>query len=153
MSEIDLQKAFDLIFENMEIADFEGEKDDTLIELAEKALGLPFPPTYKRFIKKYGCGDIAGQEYYGIIDDNFHDSAIPNAVWLTLEERKSGFPVNLIIIYAAGDGAYYALDAEQKTTSGEYPVVSWTPGLSTSSAEVASDFGEFLLKSLQKALR
>jgi hypothetical protein len=50
---------------------FAGSKADDLIQKAEKALGLYLPPTYRRFVSALGAGDIAGQEFYGVIDDDF----------------------------------------------------------------------------------
>lgn len=155
MSIIELQQAFDLISAHQDQADFEGFKEEDLIRKAETALGLEFPPTYRQFLKEYGCGDFAGQEFYGIINENFENSSIPNGIWLTLDERKSGLPDNLIVIYATGDGAYYALDAAQRNDSGEYAVVAWTPGASKEmgdSEKIAEDFGEFLLAMLQRSI-
>jgi len=69
--------------------DFAGPKPDALIEKAEGALNLKFPPTYRRFLKEFGCGDVGGEEFYGIISDEFENSTIPNGIWLTLTEREN----------------------------------------------------------------
>lgn len=155
MSDIDLQKAFDLIATYENEGRFSGEKDDELITKAEAALGLAFPPTYRRFLKEYGCGGMAGEEFFGLIDDDFINSTVPDAIWLTLDERKTGLPESMIVIHAVGDGTYFVLDTDKKNDVGECPVVAWTPGLSSPGDEVekiADDFGEFLLTSLQEAL-
>ena len=149
MSNQDLEAAFELIDENG-CGDFEGQKDDALIEKAEVALGLRFPPTYKRFLAELGCGDIEGLEFYGIIDDDFESSSVPNAIWLTLDERKLGLPNNLILIYAADNGAYYALDADQVNSEGEYPVVSYE--LNGNTVRIAEDYGSFMLAELKTML-
>jgi hypothetical protein len=151
-----LEKAFKIIDENIEIADFEGEKDEYLIKLAENMLGITFPESYKKFLKKLGCGDIAGEEFYGIIDDNFEKSSVPNGIWLTLKQRKSqNLPDNLLIVYGLGDGSYYALDTAKKSQNGDCPVVKWIPGLSKKGEKldiIAVDFGEFFLKTIKEAL-
>ena len=122
MSNQDLETALELIDENGGV-NFEGNKDSALIEKEEQALGLKFPATYKKFLAKLGCGDIEGLEFYGIIDENFESASIPDAIWLTLDERKSSLPNNLILVYATGDGAYYAIDTCQVNSDGENPVV------------------------------
>ena len=68
--------------------DFAGPKPDALIEKAEGALNLKFPPTYRRFLKEFG-DDVGGEEFYGIISDEFENSTIPNGIWLTLIEREN----------------------------------------------------------------
>jgi hypothetical protein len=60
-----------------------------LVLKAESALGLKFPPTYRKFLLEYGCGNIFGMEFYGVVDDNFINSSIPDAIWITLNERKT----------------------------------------------------------------
>lgn len=148
MSFQDLEKAFDLIEKNG--GDFEGEKDDALIAKAEQALGVVLPLSYKQFLSTFGCGDIEGLEFYGLIGDDFESSGIPDAIWLTLDERKSGLPKNLVLIYAVGDGSYYALDVSQTDSNGECPVVSYDAN--GDMEKVADDYGSFLLAELQTVL-
>lgn len=149
MSLKDLEDAFDLIDENG--GDFEGEKDEALIVKAEKALGLAFPPSYRKFLSVLGCGEIEGLEFYGLIGDDFENSSVPDAIWLTLDERKSsGLPGHLILVYATGDGTYYALDTSQKGSNGECPVVAYD--LNGGTTHVADDYGAFLLSELQTVL-
>ncbi|EJF93503.1 hypothetical protein ME9_01301 [Bartonella taylorii 8TBB] len=52
--------------------DEENETDDLQIEKAEKALGLQFTSSYKVFLKKYGGGEIGGDEVFSIIGKNDH---------------------------------------------------------------------------------
>ena len=44
--------------------DFEGAKPESLVARAETALGLTFPPSYRRFLLEMGCGDINGLEIF-----------------------------------------------------------------------------------------
>ena len=149
MSLQELESAFDLIEENGG-GDFEGEKEASLIKGAAKALGLVFPPTYKEFLAKFGCGDIEGLEFYGLINNDFKNSSVPDAIWLTLDARKSGLPDYLILIYATGDGGYYALDTSQACENGECPIVSYE--LDGKVNKVADDYGSFLLAELKTVL-
>lgn len=130
--------------------DFEGRKSTAVIDAAEGALGLRFPPTYRKFLATLGCGDIAGLEFFGVIDDNFFSGSIPDAIWLTLDERKSGLPDNFILIYATGTGEYYALDTSQIDSDGESPVVSC--GLDGNTSQIAESFGSFFLSELNTML-
>lgn len=108
-------------------ADFHGAKEESLIVLAEKTLNVKFPEDYKLFLKELGCGDIAGQEFFGIIDSDFINSSIPDAVWITLQERlESKLPDNYVLIGETGDGDYIALDCNAFI---DKKVVLWNPGL------------------------
>lgn len=156
MSMLQLQKAFEIIDNNSHRADFEGVKEEELISLAESVLGVVFPPTYREFLSKYGCGDIAGCEFYGLINGDFEGSGIPDAIWLTLEERKdSDLPENLVVVYALGDGSYHALDCSVTDQAGECPVVEWIPGSSKVGKGlevIADDYGQFLLQKIEGAI-
>lgn len=157
MSAVDLQKAFGLIERHRDQADFDGKKTEELIFLAESALGNKFPPTYRVFLSQYGCGDIAGQEFYGIIKEDFVNSSVPDAIWLTLDERKnSNLPESLIVVYETGDGVYYSLDCSSRNDAGECPVVAWIPGVSKKGDRleyIAEDYGQFLLETIEYALQ
>lgn len=159
-----LQKAFKLIELNIKKADFEKQKPESLIKSAEEVLELTFPPTYRAFLKQYGCGDIAGLEIYGVINEDFEKSGVPDGIWYTLSERKFQelpspdyyFPHHLIIIADGGLGDWCVLDTLQKNADGENPVVIWEPGRSMINdklEKIAEDFGDFLLKSIEAALQ
>ncbi|HLN27582.1 MAG TPA: SMI1/KNR4 family protein [Gemmataceae bacterium] len=157
MSMSDLERAFEFIAASGEPSDFVGPRKQRLIERAEEVLGLTFPPTYRRFLQDLGCGDIAAVEVYGLIDDNFWHSSIPDGIWLTMEERRtSKLPQSYVLVYSTGDGAYYALDTAKRDALGENPVVMWFPGWSAERDglnEVFTDFGSFFYKTIADALR
>ncbi len=149
MSLTKLHKAFDLIEELG--GDFDGEKSASLISKAEKALGFGFPPTYKEFLLTLGCGDVEGLEFYGLINENFEESSVPDAIWLTLDERKSGLPSNLMLVSSTGDGNYIALKMDETNGENENPVVLISP-TGDIIEKVADDFGTFLLNELEAVL-
>lgn len=152
MSTKDLEEAFELLDRNDDEADFEGRKPEGLLRKAEQALGLSFPATYRAFLSRLGCGDFAGAEFYGVIKDDFVNSGVPDAVWLTLKQRKTfQLPESHIIIGSTGDGGYYAIDCSQSSGPDENPVVEWWPG-PQKQIPVATDFGEFFLRSIREAL-
>lgn len=147
----DYLSAVDLI-NNSGDGDFEEPKPEWLIEKAEKALNLKFPPTYRRFLKELGCGDIAGEEFYGIIDDNFTESGVPNGIWYTLVYRKKyGLSHEFIIINSLGDGTEFALDTSRIGDNGEYPVV-WLSLDGQIIEDVAEDFGKFFYDEIKEAI-
>ena len=129
--------------------DFEGAKPESLVAKAETALGLTFPPSYRRFLLELGCGDINGVEVFGLINDNFEKSTVPNGIWLTLNERRSiGLHPAYVIVGDGGDGTYYVLDTRQVDSTGEVPVVlSSVDG--QHSEKVADSFGNYLLEAIR----
>jgi len=145
------ERAVELIEESGD-GDFEGPKPDDLIAKAEAALGVTFPPTYRRFLSEYGCGDIGGEEFYGLINDQFEGSSIPNAVWLVLNERSgASLPDRYVLVCAEGDGTYCAIDISRKTEQEENPIVHLGVDWSHLSVE-ADSFGAFLLARVQQAI-
>lgn len=158
MASNDILKGVDLAAKHGCQIDFEGGKSTSLVEAAEGALGVIFPPSYREFLLSFGCGDVAGHEFYGVINSDFINSGVPDAVWLTLRERvDSNLPSRLVIVGAQGDGAYYALDCGRISEDKECPVVIWWPGASEEAyidnAEVlATDFGAFFLDKIKAAL-
>lgn len=157
MSMNDLEQAFQLI-DSCECADFHGPKTEELIGRAEQTLGLVFPPTYRQFLCRLGCGSVPGHEFYGLIGDDFENSGVPDAIWLTLDERHtSQLPDSLVLVGSTGDGGYYAIDVLQRTANGDSSVVEWWPGFPANASGnrrvVASDFGAFLLEQVRQSAR
>ena len=149
-----LEMAFDLIAQS-DVADFHGAKSEELICQAEEALGIHFPPTYRAFVSHLGCGGIRGYEFYGVIDENFENSGIPNAVWLTLRDRTDcGLPKSFIPICDTGLGGYYVIDVSQVNADGDCPVIEYWPGAPepTGKEVVAHDFGEFFYDRVRDAI-
>lgn len=142
-------KAIELVEERGD-GDFEGPKESALINKAEQALGCSFPPSYKEFLLKLGCGDIGGFEVYGVVGEDFVNSGIPDAVWVTLKERSdAGLATQFVLIAEDGMGSYFALDTSQRRSDGECPVVLWDPG-SGVGERAADDFGAFFLDGVRR---
>lgn len=133
---------------------FAGPRPPALIDAAEAALGGVFPPSYREFLKTLGAGNFGSSEFYGLIDDNFEDSEVPNGIWLTLRERvDSTLPSALAVVGTTGDGAYYCLEM---SGGRETPVIVYHPGIpaqkQTKPEVVAPDFGTFFLQQIQAQL-
>jgi len=143
----DYERAVALIEDNDEEADFDGPKPPGLIELAERAVGLRFPPTYRRFLSEFGAGNVGSTEIYGVIDEDFEHSSVPDAIWLALTQPRPG----LFVIYAVGEGTEFCLDITRTASDGEMPVVAVDPS-GDRQEEVASDFGGAFLMLVREEL-
>ena len=69
MGMAEIEQALALIQAYPERRHFVGRRDPQLVYEAELALGLTFPPTYRRFLLELGAGGFAGEEFYGVITD------------------------------------------------------------------------------------
>ncbi len=142
------QKAKQIIHDNEDLADFIGERSNELIKFAEEKLGVKFTGLYLDYLQTFGVGNFGAQEIYGIINDNFEKSSVPDAIWYTLTERKEiNLPNNLLVIYDTGSDELFCLDFNQ-LDEGEPKVISFVPGIDLESQSyevIANDFGDFLL--------
>ncbi|WLR59140.1 SMI1/KNR4 family protein [Guptibacillus hwajinpoensis] len=142
-------KAKKYILNEEDIADFVGGRSNELIQLAEQELGFKFTGAYLDFLKTFGAGNFGSQEIYGIIDRDFENSAVPDAIWYTLTERKNIYlPNHLLVIYDSGFGELYCLDFNQLDDTGEPQIVSFDTGVEIENQiyeVIANDFGDFLL--------
>jgi hypothetical protein len=151
----DYEAAAALIANHLDDADFEAQSEERVAR-AEEALGLRFPPSYRRFLVEYGSGGVEAEEIYGVVNDDFEDFRPPQAIGLTRRMRRDGHISDaLIVIYAVGEGTYFALDTAQANADGEAPVVAFMPGGNTAGDTleiVAPDFGAFFLATMRADL-
>lgn len=155
MSMKDLDKALALIGQNADLARVIGERGEALVRNAEDALSLDFPPTYRKFVSEVGAASMVGEEFYGVIDDNFTNSSVPDAIWLNLRRRdRFSLPEEYFVFYNFGDGRDAALDTAARGVDGECPVVELPTGFPKcdEARQIASDFGEFILRRLEAGL-
>jgi hypothetical protein len=138
MALADYEIAAALIRSHPDLADFAGPRDEELVRAAEEALGVRFPPSYRRFLREYGAGSFGGQEIYGVIDADFESSGVPDAVWNTLGLRHDGdIPPDLVVVYATGDGERLCVQSSASDT----PMLAIWPGSDEEPEVAASDFG------------
>jgi SMI1-KNR4 cell-wall len=94
---------------------------------------------------------FAGTEIYGVIDDDFENSSIPDAIWHNLTLRREGYDEGLFSFYSVGEGTEFCLDTTRAAEDREVPVVAvYLSGRSTE--EVAPDSGTAFLMLLEEAL-
>lgn len=131
-----------------ELCEFAGPRPESLVQKAEQRLGFRFPPTYRRFVLEYGAGNFGSAEIFGVIADDFEQSAVPDGVWYTLQERTMvALPPNLMVIHNDGMGNLGCLQAMPEAER-EGSVILYRPGAqfgNQRSEVLAADFGEFLL--------
>ena len=144
--------AFKIIDGHPELADFCGSVTVERIRRAEQILGVKFPKSYFQFLEKYGAGDIAGIEIYGIIKDPETDGhGVPNGIWLTLNLREeAALPKEFVIVTDTGCGPYYVLDTSETSEDSESPIYMWDVG--NQKQRVAESFGEFLFTLLKESI-
>lgn len=131
--------------------DFVGPRPEALVARAEAALGLRFPPSYRQFLLELGAGDVGGFEVYGIVNDDFADARVPDAIALTLDARRSGLGPRYVMIGTLGDGSHDCLDTGHPDATGEAPVVQLSAEYEDP-VTLADSFGEYLLVEVEDAL-
>jgi antitoxin YobK len=147
----DYEAARDLLEQHSERAEFAGPRSPQLIERAETVLGVRFPPTYRTFLLEFGAGSFGGTEIYGVIDDEFEDSSIPDGVWNALEHRRNEtLPGHLFEFHAPGHGEAICLDFS--AAGDEAPVVSAWPGSNGKTQILFDDFGAWLMEAVEDEL-
>lgn len=152
MSMTDYEQAKSLVAANRGRGRFAGARAEELVLLAESTLQVRFPPTYRRFLLEMGAGNLGFAEFYGVIDEDFENSSVPDGVWFTQTERRNArLPDELMVIGDTGTGDLYCL--ELRADESEGPVVVVDPGANPSAREVvAPDFGAFFLTRVRQVL-
>lgn len=142
------QQAKNILLSQSDLADFAGETSIETIHKAENRLSLSFTGTYLDFLKTFGAGNFGAQEIFGIINDDFEHSSIPDGIWYTITERKElKLPHHLLVIFDSGFGELYCLDFQQTDDNGEPCVVAFETSVENNKQEyeiIAKDFGDFL---------
>jgi hypothetical protein len=144
MAERDYERAVALMAIRPDLSDFDGPKDEDLIVAAEQALGLTFSHDYRRFLAAFGAGSFGGTEIYGVIDADFVNSSVPDAIWNTITLREDSLPPNVVAFHATGDGEELCLVCDSREGG---PVIAFLPGADEDGDPevVAEDFGGWLL--------
>jgi hypothetical protein len=152
----DYEMAKELMKSSSKISTFIGPRDEELIENAEKTLSVSFPKTYRKFLQEFGSGGLGSFEIYGLVNENFINSGIPDVVWLTTKGREEWkLPKYLIPIYDLGDGELFCIDL-RTATGVEKEIVAYIPGYSSNDEKlekVADDFGELFLNLIKQEER
>lgn len=137
-----------------ELCSFYGSRPEALLLMAEEALGVKFPSSYRRFVSKCGAGNFGSVEIYGVTSNRFERGCAPNGVWLTLHLRRTvGLSEFEIVIGDDGMGGQYCLDCSHASSLGESPVVLHGPGDPGRGMQVAPDFPSYVLGRIKPMLQ
>jgi hypothetical protein len=122
------------------VCEIAGPAAESAISAAEAALGVPFPPSYRTFLRTFG--GIAIPKHLGIV----HDFVGVESVARTLEARaQKKLRDHLVVVgLGAGDQEWFCLDASRPTASGEYPVVLFDARDNALDQQFYDDFGQML---------
>jgi hypothetical protein len=148
MTAIESYEKAEMLLRTSPKSDFVGARDPRIIASAEKLLDAKFPPSYCRFLLEFGCGNIGGQEIYGVIDENLERRPIPNAVWLNIQRHRRGWSQDFFVFYEYGDGTSCAFNFSNADSDGESAI--WLLDVNGKIVgKVEDNFGEFLLSLLK----
>jgi hypothetical protein len=115
------------------------------IQEAENTLGVVFPSTYKRFLKKWGAVSFGPKEYFGLGYGSPHD-----VVEFTLKKRRAlELPHHLIIICDNDGDEYLCLDTSRLDDQGECQIIVWDVPSSQISRKKADRFDAYLLQDIK----
>ena len=130
--------------------EFHGGVTNSLIEAAELAIGLRFPPSYVEFLRRLGCGYVSFQEFIGLGGPP-HLDLVKEATYLREHSKISRFPRQLIPVLADGFGNYECIDTSRPMADGECSVVSWLHdgGDDQDCEEIAKSYLEWFLSVLR----
>jgi SUKH superfamily protein len=107
----------------IEGSDCSGGVPDSVIDAASTALRVPFPRSYREFLRHCGAGCASFQEFIGLGGEHHLDVV---RVTQDLRARKgSGFSLSLLPVLNDGGGNYECIDTAQPTGSEEFRVVRW----------------------------
>lgn len=117
-------------------------------------LGFDLPPSYVAMLMEFGCLAFEGREFYGWTRSGLDGAGIPNVVFATEYERRSGaVPITMLVIASGGDGSLLVLDGENRGEDGEAAVYEIDEGgAANGRTRRANSFGDFLLEEAGRAL-
>lgn len=123
-----IAKAAEIIEANPDLVQFNGPQPLEEVYVAEQALGVTFPDSYRDFLQRYGSGSFGARVVYGVgvpLDEP------PHVVWATdlIRTADDFFPHDLVIIEDTGEGDYLCLATSRMDEDNECPVVQWIPEL------------------------
>ncbi len=148
-------KAVELMSHYPTLMQFVGPRSEELIQSAEDRLEVQFPGSYRSFILNFGAGSFGSFEVYGVINDNFEKSTIPNGIWATLDAQKRfNLPAKLVIIGSDGMGDDYVLDLRRQSQT-YLSVIIYSVGLQEREQDIevmAPDFGSFLYSKVKEQI-
>ena len=132
-----------------------GERSGEIVAKAEELFGHKFSSQNYEFLKNLGYLSFVGNEFYGMLTDDFSGTYFGNCIEATLQDRMElNLPLQWLTIYDFDDGYMGYLDYSQLDEHGEPSVImAIHNGMEYVKIEkVAEDFGDFLLTLVNEQL-
>jgi antitoxin YobK len=148
-----MEKIKEIVSKHPQVFTFAGEKPAALVEKAEIALGVRLPKSYRDFLKSYGFISFEGLEYYGVIDEEFEKSGVPDVVWYNHHLRiAQSFPAHLIVVSNNDGVEYMCLDTSKFFSDTECAMVVWDNVSKKVAESYDISFADFLADEMEQAL-
>lgn len=126
-----------------------GPVTDGDIDAAEAALGVTFPPSYRKFLRTFG--GIAIPEHLGVVHDFVGVKAAAgddgdDVVHRTLRARAERKLGNHLVVVGIGaqQREWFCLDVSREDDNGEAPVVMYDARDNALDQQFYDDFGQML---------
>ncbi|MFK4764540.1 SMI1/KNR4 family protein [Desulfobaculum sp. SPO524] len=123
-----------------------GATEEQIVAFEEK-VGHRFPPTYRRFLKEFGEGDVYAMEFEGITSTG----ELPLATLEVLEQCAKEKIPPVLIVNELGDGTFWGIYFSEEK-NGEFPIYGWHGTLDYEWEYDASSFGEFIYTRLAERI-
>lgn len=121
-----------------------GPVDKNKIDLAEKALGVTFPPSYKKYLEEFGAIEIDNYSIAGLTQRDVGE--LGDVVAFTRYAREEfGLPSQYVALDFKDGDDFLCIDTSQKDASSESPIVLINPVTKRQHGSVVSpSFGDHL---------
>lgn len=140
-----------LVVEHAGIVDFGGPEhgaSDELIAAREAQLGFSLPESYKWFCRRFGGGEVAGEEIFSLYDVPWaHIGGGGDIVFQHLEVERLD-DRDRVVVCDLGDRIFF-FDTSSGLADGEYDILCLDLARSLV-RPVAGDFAEFLEKLIRE---
>ncbi|MCA2406937.1 SMI1/KNR4 family protein (plasmid) [Rhizobium leguminosarum bv. viciae 248] len=150
MSDVTAEQVEELVASYPKIVNFGNEADaasDDWIERAEHRLGFPLSTSYKWFIKRYGGGEIGGEEIYSIYGLDFDTANGGDIVYQHIIGQSIGIIAeNKVVVSETDYGEIYFFNYLYHSDA-ECPVYLRLP--SGDEVLYSENFFEFLCKRIK----
>jgi hypothetical protein len=133
-----LEEVKRILSDNPELSDVGQSQTEEAIALAEKALAVKFPASFREYLKTWGWLSFGPTEYMGL------GTTIRSVVAVTERLRRDhSLPANFVVVSSHEGDEYVCLDTSM-LKDGECPVVIWDSPTKSVSRPRAPTFGKFL---------
>ncbi|KGX83104.1 SMI1/KNR4 family protein [Pontibacillus marinus] len=131
--------------DSVEFADYgDGVAEEWIIK-AEERLGFKLPNSYKWWLRKYGGGEIYGDEIFSIYEQDFDTVVGGDIVYMyELNKKNKNYSNDKVVICEANDAVFY-FDLNNRKDENEMPIYSLHENI-----KYADSFIEFLKKRIKE---